>query len=159
MPFLANTVYEPGHALYPEGITRTEIEDYVAEHPAKKRSPRKVDGDLVGGLVERAGQLLDSRDEERHVRESQAVRAPCTIGECVGARIDSDRERIRFASRAMNRIAAITRANVDHDPAESGGYRGGLTDVYVDDPLAEKSSHGRDATASARRRRLRGRSR
>ena len=65
----------------------------------------------------------------------------------------------RWASRAMNRIAAITRANVDHDPAESGGYRGGLTDVYVDDPLAEKSSHGRDATASARRRRLRGRSR
>lgn len=35
-PFLANTVYEPGHALYPAGITRKEIEDYVAAHPAKK---------------------------------------------------------------------------------------------------------------------------
>ncbi len=34
--FLANTVYEPGHALYPAGITRKEIEDYVAAHPAKK---------------------------------------------------------------------------------------------------------------------------
>ncbi|MGI8401162.1 MAG: Zn-dependent hydrolase [Gemmatimonadaceae bacterium] len=35
-PFIANTVYEPGHALYPAGITRKEIEDYVAAHPAKK---------------------------------------------------------------------------------------------------------------------------
>jgi hypothetical protein len=35
-PFLANTVYEPGHALYPAGITRKEIEDYVAAHPKKK---------------------------------------------------------------------------------------------------------------------------
>jgi hypothetical protein len=35
-PFLANTVYEPGHALYPAGITRKQIEDYVAAHPAKK---------------------------------------------------------------------------------------------------------------------------
>jgi len=35
-PFLANTRYEPGHALYPAGITRKEIEDYVAAHPARK---------------------------------------------------------------------------------------------------------------------------
>src|SRR3954470_3051274 len=35
-PFLANTVYEPGHALCPAGITRKEIEDYVAAHPARK---------------------------------------------------------------------------------------------------------------------------
>jgi hypothetical protein len=35
-PFLAGARYEPGHALYPAGITRKEIEDYVATHPAKK---------------------------------------------------------------------------------------------------------------------------
>jgi hypothetical protein len=35
-PFLANTRYEPGHALFPAGITRKEIEDYVAAHPNKK---------------------------------------------------------------------------------------------------------------------------
>jgi hypothetical protein len=35
-PFLANTVYEPGHELYPAGVSRKEIEDYVAAHPAKK---------------------------------------------------------------------------------------------------------------------------
>src|SRR5438874_11021640 len=35
-PFLAGTRYEPGHALYPSGITRKEIEDYVAANPARK---------------------------------------------------------------------------------------------------------------------------
>ncbi|HST06755.1 MAG TPA: hypothetical protein VLJ83_01200 [Gemmatimonadaceae bacterium] len=35
-PFLAGARYEPGHALYPAGITRKEIEDYVAAHPARK---------------------------------------------------------------------------------------------------------------------------
>ena len=35
-PFLAGARYEPGHALYPAGITRKEIEDYVAAHPDKK---------------------------------------------------------------------------------------------------------------------------
>src|SRR6266540_75928 len=35
-PFLADTRYEPGRALYPAGITRKEIDDYVAAHPARK---------------------------------------------------------------------------------------------------------------------------
>ncbi|MDQ6769873.1 MAG: Zn-dependent hydrolase [Gemmatimonadota bacterium] len=54
-PFLANTVYEPEHALYPAGITRKEIEDYVAAHPAKKAEiynpwtvVKRSGSDLVG---------------------------------------------------------------------------------------------------------------
>ena len=35
-PFLANASYSPGRALYPQGITRKEIDDYVAAHPDKK---------------------------------------------------------------------------------------------------------------------------
>ncbi|HVD60440.1 MAG TPA: hypothetical protein VNC11_06170 [Gemmatimonadaceae bacterium] len=35
-PFLANTRYEPGGALYPAGITAKEINDYIAAHPNKK---------------------------------------------------------------------------------------------------------------------------
>lgn len=35
-PFLANASYSPGRALYPEGISRKEIDDYVAAHPDKK---------------------------------------------------------------------------------------------------------------------------
>ena len=54
-PFLAGARYEPGHALYPAGITRKEIEDYVAAHPAKKAEiynpwtvVKRSGNDLVG---------------------------------------------------------------------------------------------------------------
>ena len=54
-PFLADARYEPGHALYPAGITRKEIEDYVAAHPAKKAEiynpwtvVKRSGNDLVG---------------------------------------------------------------------------------------------------------------
>jgi hypothetical protein len=54
-PFLANTVYEPGHALYPAGITRKEIEDFVGAHPARKAEiynpwtvVRRSGKDLIG---------------------------------------------------------------------------------------------------------------
>ena len=35
-PFVGNDPFYPGRALYPEGITREEIEAYVAKHPDKK---------------------------------------------------------------------------------------------------------------------------
>jgi hypothetical protein len=35
-PFVGNDQFFPGRALYPQGITRQEIEDYVAKHPAMK---------------------------------------------------------------------------------------------------------------------------
>jgi hypothetical protein len=35
-PFIGSDPFLPGHALYPAGITRQEIEAYVARHPEKK---------------------------------------------------------------------------------------------------------------------------
>ena len=35
-PFIGSEPFLPGHALYPAGITRAEIEAYVAKHPEKK---------------------------------------------------------------------------------------------------------------------------
>src|SRR5260221_7140730 len=35
-PFIGSDLFLPGHALYPAGITRQEIETYVAKHPEKK---------------------------------------------------------------------------------------------------------------------------
>jgi hypothetical protein len=35
-PFLGTAPMPPGRALYPEGVTRKEIDDYVAAHPAEK---------------------------------------------------------------------------------------------------------------------------
>src|SRR5215471_13409927 len=54
-PFVGSDPFFPGRALYPAGITRQEIEAYVAKHPEKKAqiySPftvvRRQGGDLVG---------------------------------------------------------------------------------------------------------------
>jgi len=35
-PFLAGAKFSPGHGLYPPGLTRERIEQYVKEHPEKK---------------------------------------------------------------------------------------------------------------------------
>src|SRR5882672_3820170 len=35
-PFVGSDPFLPGHSLYPAGITRQEIEAYVAKHPEKK---------------------------------------------------------------------------------------------------------------------------
>src|SRR5689334_777500 len=54
-PFVGSDPFNPGRALYPAGITRQEIEAYVAKHPEKKAqiySPftvvRRQGGELVG---------------------------------------------------------------------------------------------------------------
>src|SRR5438034_11174691 len=35
-PFVGKDPFSPGRALYPEGITRQEIDGYIAKHPEKK---------------------------------------------------------------------------------------------------------------------------
>jgi hypothetical protein len=35
-PFVGNEPMPPGHALYPKGLTRAQIEQYVKQHPEKK---------------------------------------------------------------------------------------------------------------------------
>ncbi len=54
-PFIGSDPFLPGHSLYPAGITRQEIEAYVAKHPEKKAqiySPftvvKRQGGELVG---------------------------------------------------------------------------------------------------------------
>ena len=54
-PFVGSDAFNPGRALYPAGITRQEIEAYVAKHPEKKAqiySPftvvKRQGGELVG---------------------------------------------------------------------------------------------------------------
>ena len=53
-PFIGTTAEAPGRALYPSGITRKEIDDYVAAHPDKKAEifdPWTVVKRSGGGLV------------------------------------------------------------------------------------------------------------
>ena len=37
-PFVGNEPMPPGHELYPKGMTREQIERYIAQHPASKAS-------------------------------------------------------------------------------------------------------------------------
>src|ERR1700720_447404 len=53
-PFIGSDPFQPGHSLYPAGITRQEIETYVVKHPENKAqiySPFTVVKRQAGGLV------------------------------------------------------------------------------------------------------------
>jgi hypothetical protein len=41
----------------------------------------------------------------------------------------------------VQNVATVARSHVHEDAAERGGYCGGLTDVDVDEALAEESTH------------------
>src|ERR1700682_2844067 len=54
-PFIGSDAYFPGRGLYPAGITREQIDDYVAKHPEKKAEiynpwtvVRRQGDDLIG---------------------------------------------------------------------------------------------------------------
>ena len=55
-PFTGAEAMSPGHGLYPGGLTREQIEQYVKEHPAKK-------DELYSGytIIERQGNELAGR--------------------------------------------------------------------------------------------------
>jgi hypothetical protein len=108
---------------------------------AQQRAPREVDGDLVGDAPELLRKTLHSFHQKGGVRQARSLRPPCAAREGVGARVDGQRERGRLGPRAVQNIATVTRSHVHENVAERGGYRGGLTDVDVDEALAEKSTH------------------
>ena len=54
-PFVGATAAPPGRALYPEGLTRAEIEKYVAKHPSQKKA---LYGDFT--VVRKKGSALEA---------------------------------------------------------------------------------------------------
>jgi hypothetical protein len=100
-----------------------------------------VDGHLVGDGRELRRESLHAFNEERDVRKPRALGAPGAGGERVRACVDGDRERIRICPRAMEGVAAVTRTDVDDDATVCGGYSSDLTDVDVDETLADESTH------------------
>ena len=95
-----------------------------------------MDRDLVrdGGQLPR--ETLDPFNEEGDVRQARPFRAPRSVREGVGTGVDGDGERRRLGPRAVQNIAAVTRAHVHKDAAECHGYRSGLTDVHVHESFA-----------------------
>jgi hypothetical protein len=85
--------------------------------------------------------MLDALHEEGGILETLALGLPGATHQAVGARIDGDRESIRLGSRAKDDVATVPGPHVHDYGAEPGGYRSDLTDVDVDEALAEKSTH------------------
>jgi len=100
-----------------------------------------LDRHLVRQLSHVVGKALHTFDQERRVRKARSFRAPSGAGEGIGARVDGDREGTWLGPRPVQDVAAIARAHVHEDVAETGGYCGDLTDVDVDEMLAEKFTH------------------
>jgi hypothetical protein len=100
-----------------------------------------MDRHLVRHLGELVRKSLHTFHEERRVRKARPFCAPRTTGEGIRARIDGDRESARLGPRAVQDVATVTRTQVHQDVVERGGYCGGLTDVDVNEALAEKSTH------------------
>lgn len=121
------------------------------EQAAEQRAPREMHGDLVRESAKRRGQPLSTLDDERDVRKPCAPRLPRATDETVRTGVDGDREGVGMDARVMDDVGAIARANVDDDAAERGGESSGLTDVYVDEALAEKTTHERMLAASDER--------
>ena len=63
-PFVGTTPMPPGHALYPPGLTRADIERYVAAHPDKK-------AEIYSGqtVVHREGTALSGRPYHEEFKE------------------------------------------------------------------------------------------
>jgi hypothetical protein len=78
-PFVGNEPMPPGHALYPQGITREKIEEYIKQHPEKKDeiySPRTVvrwHGDQLEGLPYRIAYRAFLEPAARDLREAAAL--------------------------------------------------------------------------------------
>ena len=104
-----------------------------------------MNGHVVGEARQLTRKALDPFDEERGVRDARSLRTPRAAREGIGACIDGDRERCRLGPRAVQNVATVARAHIHENVAERGGYGSGLTDVDVDEALADKSTHVVDA--------------
>jgi hypothetical protein len=63
--------------------------------------------------------------------------------QAIDARIERDREGVRFRARQAKRCEAVTGADVDDDAARGGDQPVGLTDVHFHEALADEGAHGR----------------
>jgi hypothetical protein len=137
-PFTGSETMSPGHGLYPKGLTREQIEQYVKDHPAKKNelySPYT--------LIERQGNELAGRPYHEVYR---SFLAPMTSALRDAAALSDDRA---FAEFLRQRADALL--NDDY-------YRSDLLwvdlrepkfdlifapyETYLDDVLGVKTSYG-----------------
>jgi hypothetical protein len=107
-----------------------------------------MDRELVGERVHR--EALEGLAEQDEVGDAIADGTTCRIRKGIRGCVESDREGVRSGARYMERIAPITRAGVDHRARERAGELGDLTDVDVEEALADELSHATDVIGAAK---------
>src|SRR5690606_16375518 len=91
----------------------------------QQASPRKMDVYLVSYSVKFLRQVLDRRLNEQYVREPALSRLPSRLHrrlfEQLDVRVDADEELFRMLTRHRGNKPAVSRPDVDHDPAFGKG--------------------------------------
>ena len=128
---------------------RLEHAAVFRERATQQRSPWEVDRELVCERIQR--KALEGLAEQDEVRDASADGTTCRIRKRIRGCIETDREGVRSGARYMEWIAPITRAGVDHRARERAGELGDLTDVDVEEALADELSHAIDAIGVAYR--------
>jgi hypothetical protein len=108
----------------------------LRQSASQQRSPWEVDRDLVseGLLLERLD-WITQQDEVRQLFSRDSARR---VRKRIRGGVESDREGVRSRARYVERVAPVTRAGVDHRARERAGALGDLTDVDVDESLADE---------------------
>ncbi|HYL14117.1 MAG TPA: Zn-dependent hydrolase [Terriglobales bacterium] len=94
-PFVGTEPMPPGHALYPQGLTREQIEQYVKLHPEKKAeiySPTTVvrwHGDQLEGLPYHIAYRSFLEPAARDLREAAQLSADPAFAEFLRLRADA----------------------------------------------------------------------
>jgi len=101
-----------------------------------------VNRELVGERVHR--EVLEGLAEQDEVGDAIADSTTCRIRKRIRGCVETDREGVRPGARYMERIAPVTRAGIHHRARKRAGELGDLTDVDVEEALADELSHAGD---------------
>jgi hypothetical protein len=126
---------------------RLEHATVFRERAAQQRSPWEVDRELVCERIQR--EALQRLTEQDEIRDAITNSTTCRIRKRIRGCVESDRERISARSCYVERVTPVTRSGVDRRQREGSGELGQLTDVDVEEALADELSHAIDAIGVA----------
>lgn len=108
---------------------------------------------MIRDAVELTRRVLDARDDEQHVRDLLTEGGTRADAQSLDAWVESDRESLWFGAREADGRETVAGPDVDDDAARGGDQPMGLTDVHLDELLADKRTHRRNGTSPHRARR------
>ena len=137
-PFAGDEPMPPGRGLYPRGLTRGQIEQYVKDHPEKKAeiySPYTVvrrDGDDLVGVPYHVAYRSFLEPAAKALREAAALSSDPAFAACLRARAKALLTDDYYPSDLLWLDLKEPRCDVIFAPYET----------YLDDVLGVKTSYG-----------------